>query len=53
MKKIYMAPESEVIEMALSGVLAASNPKTETGFPHVDAPSMVFNDDIDDDYDEE
>ena len=53
MRKTYITPESEVIGMELSGVLAASNPKTEPGYPHVDAPEMAFHDDVDDYYDDE
>ena len=50
MRKTYITPESEVIEMELSGVLAASNPKTEEGWGHMDAPGMVSFDDMDEDY---
>ncbi|MBP3766948.1 MAG: hypothetical protein J6I31_01535 [Prevotella sp.] len=53
MRKTYITPESEIIEMELSGVLAASNPKTEVGYDHDDAPEMAYYDDVDDYYDDE
>lgn len=53
MRKTYITPESEVIEMELSGVLAVSDPNYEWGGPHVDAPGMMSFDDIDTDYMEE
>lgn len=53
MRKTYITPESEIIEMELSGVLAASDPNYEWGGDHVDAPEMAFNDDVDDYYDDE
>ena len=54
MRKTYITPESEVIEMELSGVLAASNEHTEPGdLGEGDAPEMAFHDDVDDYYDDE
>ena len=54
MRKTYITPESEVIEMELSGVLAASNEHKEPGeLEDAGAPEMAFHDDVDDYYDDE
>jgi len=54
MRKTYITPESEIIEMELLGVLAASStPTFEPGNPYADAPEIAFHDDVDDYYDDE
>jgi hypothetical protein len=50
MKKKYVTPEMEILDMELAGVLAASNPKTEDGYGHMDAPGMMSFDDMDEDF---
>lgn len=54
MKKKYVTPEMEVIEMSTFGFLAASPGKEEEGHQETTlAPGMMSFDDIDTDYMEE
>lgn len=54
MKKIYVAPEMEVIDMQVANILSASDefePGTEPGHEgNAHAPGMMSFDDIDTDY---
>ena len=51
MKKKYVTPEMEVIEMSTFGFLAASPGKKEGGFQETTlAPGMMSFDDMDEDY---
>ena len=54
MKKIYVAPEMEVIDVEMSSILASSDefdPGTEPGYEgSAQAPGMMSFDDMDEDF---
>lgn len=53
MKKKYVTPKMEVIDVEMSNILSASETKEGGDLDTTDAPGMMSFDDIDTDYMEE